>query len=75
MTYADQATGLGPDEMQMDHWSDGQSGRWMDHVDRWEKDGRPGGRPPGLHDVPTESKGNRDYSFNKPAYLLRPEVS
>jgi Glycosyl hydrolase family 47. len=75
MTYADQATGLGPDEMVMDSWPLHESGRWVHHMDQWEKAGRPGGRPPGLRDVPAESKEHRDYTANKPAYLLRPEVS
>jgi mannosyl-oligosaccharide alpha-1,2-mannosidase len=75
MTYADQATGLGPDEMVMDKWpGGGHAGRWIEHVEEWEKEGRPGGAPPGLQEVPTEKEADRDYIIHKPSYLLRPEV-
>lgn len=75
MTYIDQATGLGPDEMYFDHWPQGiKAGAWMNHVKVWEEAGRPGGLAPGLQEVPTMPAGGRDYSARKTAYLLRPEV-
>jgi mannosyl-oligosaccharide alpha-1,2-mannosidase len=75
MTYADQATKLGPDEMLMDQWSEGnRAGTWVHHLKEWEVAGRPGGAPPGLREVPVMGPGNRDYGARKPAYLLRPEV-
>jgi len=74
MSYADQATGLGPDEMKMDRWADDKQGRWMTHVERWEKEGRPGGVPPGLREVPPEKSEKWDYHHQKTTYLLRPET-
>lgn len=71
-TYADQASGLSPDEMMMEPWpGPAHAGRWIDHVEAWEKEGN-GGLPPGLYDVDTN--GNRDYYPKKFGYLLRPEV-
>lgn len=76
MTYADQATGLGPDEMIIDQWAEGnKAGTWLSHVKEWEDAGRPGDKPPGLREVPTMAAGERDYRARKSAYLLRPEVS
>lgn len=74
MSYADQATGLGPDEMKMDRWADGAQGRWIKHVERWEKEGRPGGVPPGLKEVTPAKKEDREYVHQKTTYLLRPET-
>lgn len=74
ITYADHETGLGPDEMVMDAWQDELDGRWLPHVQAWEAQGRPGGVPPGLKEVPTQPNGFRDYSTRQPGYLLRPEV-
>jgi mannosyl-oligosaccharide alpha-1,2-mannosidase len=74
MSYADQATGLGPDEMKMAHWEDDKQGKWMAHVERWEKEGRPGGVPPGLREVPPAKKEDWEYAHQKTTYLLRPEV-
>jgi mannosyl-oligosaccharide alpha-1,2-mannosidase len=76
--YADQATGLGPDEVQMQVWygGDAKAGRWVDHVDDWETEGGGADSPPGLDEVPPEQEPeSRDYSPRKPGYLLRPEVS
>lgn len=74
MSYADQATGLGPDEMKMYHWADDEQGRWITHVERWEKEGRPGDVPPGLQEVPPAKMKDREYVHQKSSYLLRPEV-
>jgi len=75
VTYADQATKLGPDEMIMDQWAEGNgAGTWVNHLKEWEEAGRPGGIPPGLREVPVMRPGHRDYEARKPAYLLRPET-
>lgn len=74
-SYADQASGLGPDEMSMRHLA-GPQGKWVMLVDEWEKQGRPGGIPPGLKEYePERNSSQRDYTWRKSAYLLRPEVS
>jgi mannosyl-oligosaccharide alpha-1,2-mannosidase len=68
-------SGLGPDEMVMDPWpGSAHAGRWIEHVEAWEKAGREGGIPPGLHEVPREVDGQHDYHPIKHGYLLRPEV-
>lgn len=76
ITYADQATKLGPDVMIMDPWTEGnRAGTWVNHLKDWEEAGRPGGVPPGLREVPIMGPGNRDYGARKTEYLLRPEAS
>ncbi|KAG6335737.1 hypothetical protein ID866_3361 [Astraeus odoratus] len=80
--YADQPSGLGPDIVVMDPWPPGQTvgdpqftGRWVDHLNVWMKEGRPGGVPPGLHDpTPAMDGGALDYRIERSDYLLRPEV-
>ncbi|KAF7969462.1 hypothetical protein HWV62_27311 [Athelia sp. TMB] len=77
MTYADQATGLGPDEMHFDIWPGAggiKAGLWKTHLKEWEEAGRPGGVPPGLGEVPAMPAGGRDYTARKTSYLLRPET-
>jgi len=75
LTYADQSTGLGPDEMSMKHWLKDEDGLWVNQLAKWEKQGRPTGRPPGLREGPSENEqGYRDYLSHKKTYLLRPEV-
>ncbi|KAI0918074.1 hypothetical protein AcV5_002851 [Taiwanofungus camphoratus] len=77
ITYADQPTGLGPDEMAMEFVrSPGNpyDGRWLDLVENWEAEGRPGGVPPGLAEVPPRRAGQRDYVARKTGYYLRPET-
>ncbi|RDX54010.1 seven-hairpin glycosidase [Lentinus brumalis] len=71
ITYADSETGLGPDEMSMK-----PGGKWLDAVDVWERQGRPGGVPPGLAEVPPArgKKAKKDYTEMKLGYLLRPET-
>ncbi|GBE87562.1 Mannosyl-oligosaccharide 1,2-alpha-mannosidase [Sparassis crispa] len=77
ITYADHATGLGPDEMIMDAFPVSEEhprgGHWLDHVERWEASGRPGGVPPGLAET-RPRRQSRDYTTRKPAYYLRPET-
>ena len=77
ITYADHASGLGPDEMVMEDWDDdpaGVHGRWIDHVEEWKSKGSPGGVPPGLRESEAKGRGHRDYTARKGSYLLRPEV-
>lgn len=77
ITYADHATGLGPDEMLMEDWDDdpsGARGRWVDHVKAWKRNGSPGGVPPGLREVQTKERAERDYITRQGGYLLRPET-
>jgi mannosyl-oligosaccharide alpha-1,2-mannosidase len=74
MSYADQATGLGPDEMKMDRWADDEQGKWMTHIEQWEKEGRLNRVPPGLREVAPAKKEDREYVHQKSPYLLRPEV-
>ncbi|KAH7914600.1 glycoside hydrolase family 47 protein [Hygrophoropsis aurantiaca] len=71
ISYADQATGLGPDEMMMDS---GGAMKWMDALNVWDGEGRPGDVPPGLHEPPPVKSGSRDYRARKTSYLLRPET-
>ncbi|KAK7056258.1 hypothetical protein VNI00_002811 [Paramarasmius palmivorus] len=87
ITYADQPTGLGPDEMKFTANFDRQTRRsgylWMDAVESWKKSGARG-VPPGVEDKKavriTEEmrlKGDtwsRDYAMKKTGYLLRPET-
>ena len=74
-TYADHATGLGPDVMVMSAWpEDEHNGRWLPHVEAWRKQGSKG-LPPGLAEVPIElDTSERDYFSRQDGYLLRPEV-
>ena len=71
VSYADQQTGLGPDQMKMP----GVGRRWMEVVDEWETGGRQG-IPPGMGEPePEKDSSKRDYFSPWPnAYLLRPEV-
>ncbi|KAF9809117.1 hypothetical protein IEO21_07552 [Rhodonia placenta] len=78
ITYADQASGLGPDEVRMEAIRKSEEnphgGLWVDHLDRWILAGRQGGVPPGLVEVPMQPRGHRDYSSRKAGYYLRPEA-
>ncbi|KAF9480536.1 glycoside hydrolase family 47 protein [Pholiota conissans] len=89
ITYADQPTGLGPDEIMMATVhknvadANGDSYLWMDALDKWKKSGGHGVIP-GLADhqpiIYTEFERSRgtgkghDYELRKPGYLLRPET-
>jgi mannosyl-oligosaccharide alpha-1,2-mannosidase len=73
VSYADQESGLGPDQMKMR----GDGRRWMEVVDEWESGGRRGGEiPPGMGEPePEKDSGKRDYYTPYPnSYFLRPEV-
>ena len=73
ITYADTATGLGPESVRFMH-SDGK--RWADEIVAWEEAGRPGGVPPGVDQAtPVEPDADTEYSVVDSRYLLRPEVS
>ncbi|THH10720.1 hypothetical protein EW146_g8290 [Bondarzewia mesenterica] len=79
LLYADAATGLAPDEVQMVSWSSANvtgSGRWVDHLREWEDAGREGGIPPGVRHVKSERGGEplREYRARKTGWLLRPEA-
>ncbi|KAF9269065.1 glycoside hydrolase family 47 protein [Marasmius fiardii PR-910] len=82
LSYADQPTGLGPDEMLFKTTS--RNGyTWIDAIERWRKSGSRG-VPPGVDDkrpiaLTKEQllKGDvksRDYMLKKSGYLLRPET-
>ncbi|PFH51964.1 glycoside hydrolase family 47 protein [Amanita thiersii Skay4041] len=74
ITYADHATGLGPDEMKMSRWyPDDLEGSWLAQLDIWEMQERPGAAPPGLQESPPATT-ERDYHNLKNSYLLRPET-
>lgn len=75
--YADQESGLGPDIARMDAWpGDWRDGRWIDHVEEWQRAGKLGNKPPGVSDLAPPAKGgtNKDYQLDVDTYLLRPEV-
>ncbi|KAG5634636.1 hypothetical protein H0H81_001318 [Sphagnurus paluster] len=69
VSYADQRSGLGPDELQMV-----PGAKWVDSVRKWERGGRSGGVPPGLREAGTKPDGQREYWGNGKSYLLRPET-
>lgn len=70
ISYADQMSGVGPDELLME-----EGNKWVDELELWEDGGREGGVPPGLKEGGTKGKGERDYTNANSQYLLRPEVS
>ncbi|KAJ7780232.1 glycoside hydrolase [Mycena maculata] len=75
LTYADQASGLGPDEMTMTRSSPYSKGKWTTLLAEWEANGRPSGVPPGLGPSnPEHTPATRDYRADKTTYLLRPEA-
>ena len=84
LTYADQVSGVGPDELWMAAETEG--GTWIEAVEKWKKSGARGS-PPGLgpkapvkYDVNASSEGldtevvSQDYTFKRRDYLSRPEV-
>lgn len=75
--YADQESGLGPELVRMDMWpGDSRRGRWVDHVDEWQRVGRPGNKPPGVRDLapPVKAGEHKDYILEVGTYFSRPEV-
>jgi mannosyl-oligosaccharide alpha-1,2-mannosidase len=71
ISYADQISGLGPDEIRIST----RGTKWIDEVAKWKANNRQGPAP-GTSDPPREKDPvNRDYWNGYPnAYLLRPEV-
>ena len=75
--YADQASGLGPELARMDPWpGDWKAGKWIDHVEEWQRAGQPGGKPPGVGELapPVKPGEKKDYQLEVGTYLSRPEV-
>lgn len=75
--YADQASGLAPELALMHTWpADWRDGRWIDHVEAWQRAGAPGGKPPGVHEPapPAAAGAAKDYTIAVGTYLSRPEV-
>ena len=79
LTYMDQATGLGPDEMSFDP----SSTKWIHAYREWEKMADTGTSglqrpdfPPGVGGEPMfiSDSAKRDYTNKRTEYLLRPEV-
>lgn len=82
LMYADQPTGLGPEEILMAQPASRDrsgtfnmsSGLWIDSMEQWRISGRQG-TPPGIEQKdPEPDAAKRDYELRKPAYFLRPEV-
>jgi len=88
VTYADQPTGLGPEEISIIAWDikpeEERKYRWIEALDKWKGSGGRG-IIPGLADpVPivyseeerlSRNATRRGYVVRNPGYLLRPEVS
>ncbi|KAJ3516944.1 hypothetical protein NLJ89_g817 [Agrocybe chaxingu] len=90
LTYADQPTGLGPDEIFIkfaypeDGWiNQGSAYSWIDSLEKWKESGSRGIAPGLAQKTPVvyteEERLNgtgtgRDYSLRRPGYLLRPET-
>jgi len=79
LMYADQPTGLGPEEVAMKHpverehpeVTSNSNGLWIHAMEKWRIGGREG-TPPGID--PEQGAAQRDYEMRKPEYLLRPET-
>ncbi|ETW78786.1 glycoside hydrolase family 47 protein [Heterobasidion irregulare TC 32-1] len=75
--YADQPTGLSPDEAFMQ--TDPRPILWVDELDNWSMGGRRGRPPnttpikPAPH-VSVQHRGEKDYGVRRAGYELRPEV-
>jgi mannosyl-oligosaccharide alpha-1,2-mannosidase len=88
--YADQPSGLGPEIVIFHDWGTNDTPvwihqtetwkqeRWIGHVQKWEEDGRVGGKPPGVGNaglpLKSEEGVKKDYVIQVSSYLLRPEV-
>ncbi|KAJ2932969.1 hypothetical protein H1R20_g4131, partial [Candolleomyces eurysporus] len=69
--YADQRSGLGPDNAKMVN-----GGRWVDKLKKWEEEGAHG-KPPGLRAPrPEKDVTKRDYFYSswRGTWLMRPET-
>ncbi|KAI0316014.1 mannosidase [Amylostereum chailletii] len=73
--YADQPSGLGPDEVVMS----GSSVRWIDELEKWRKAGSKGS-PPGVgklepvREIYGQPREEKEYYVRRPSYELRPET-
>ncbi|KAJ3516943.1 hypothetical protein NLJ89_g816 [Agrocybe chaxingu] len=90
LMYADQPTGLGPEEVKIKFastdgpWRDGpETHLWVDAVDKWKRSGSRGVVPGLAEKTPVvytpEERNNgtgsgHDYTLLKPGHLLRPET-
>ncbi|KXN86576.1 Endoplasmic reticulum mannosyl-oligosaccharide 1,2-alpha-mannosidase [Leucoagaricus sp. SymC.cos] len=87
LMYADQKTGLSPEEVRMEDYSNygsaakekEQEGLWVNQIEKWMKEGRTGGVPPGVPPPGQvfkrqHNKKDRDYRAMRNEYLLRPET-
>ena len=71
MIYADQESGLAPEEIKMTRGGR----RWMEVVDEWESGGRQGDVPPGMGEpAPERDSRKQDYTLSRSYNYLRPEV-
>jgi mannosyl-oligosaccharide alpha-1,2-mannosidase len=84
--YGESESGLGPEEVQFaSRFLTGVpktkkfEERWMSNVWKWEGEGSPGGKPPGVAHlaelVRKDSGVKRDYTTRAAPYYLRPEVA
>jgi mannosyl-oligosaccharide alpha-1,2-mannosidase len=72
VSYADSATGLGPDGLRMENQGGGE--KWVDALGKWEGDGRVGNVPGlGEDDEGWTKEDGKDY-VSVAGYYLRPEV-
>lgn len=70
ITYADSATGLGPESIRFSPIGN----RWVDELAVWERDGRQGS-PPGVDQAQPIQPGDAfEYRYFDSRYLLRPET-
>lgn len=72
VTYADTATGLGPEWIVFR--ADGGGEKWVDELAAWADDGRVGVPPGVAQAVPVAPGGDTEYVVRDTRYLLRPEV-
>ena len=73
MLYADEESGIGPEEIKIT--MEGDRKRWMDVVDEWELGGRQGDVPPGMREpAPERDSIKQDYTLSRSYNYLRPEV-
>lgn len=88
LTYAESVSGLGPEEAHFFNTKEHKSKLWMPEVEKWKRNGKPGGVPPGVlrgddaaprkmkeaATIPNSGKSINDYWHASNGYLSRPEV-
>ncbi|EKM55139.1 glycoside hydrolase family 47 protein [Phanerochaete carnosa HHB-10118-sp] len=72
ITYADAATGLGPEVIIFRGNAAGH--RWVDELRSWDVRGRPGAVPGTSEATPVRGEEDREYEIHDKRYLLRPET-